>query len=86
MAPEAEDGTSYGMAALRWRGKPLLGFKVAQKHLSIHPFSSEVIEASAELLRGVDHAKGTVRFTASAPLPDELIRALVRHRMAEISG
>ena len=86
VAPDAEDGTSYGMAALRWRGKPLLGFKAAQKHLSVHPFSADVITASQDLLEGVDHAEGTVRFTASAPVSDELIRALVRHRMAEISG
>ena len=85
VAPDAEDGTSYGMAALRWRGKPLLGFKSAQKHLSVHPFSADVITACADLLQGVDHAKGTVRFTADEPLSDELIRALVHYRMAEIS-
>jgi len=85
-APDAEDGISYGIPALRWHGKPLLGFKNAQKHLSIHPFSADVIAACAELLRGVDHAKGTVRFTAAEPLSDELIRALVQHRMVEIAG
>jgi uncharacterized protein YdhG (YjbR/CyaY superfamily) len=28
MAPEAEQGTSYGMAALRYNQKPLLAFRL----------------------------------------------------------
>ena len=31
-------------------------------------------------------AKGTIRFTVAAPLPDEVVRDIVRHRMAEIAG
>ena len=30
MAPEAEQGTSYGMAALRYNQKPLLAFRAAR--------------------------------------------------------
>ena len=36
------------------------------------------------LLDGVDHAKGTIRFTES--LPDDTVRALVAARKAEIDG
>jgi ribosomal protein L9 len=39
------EGASYGMAALKYRQKPLLGFRAAQQHLSIFPFSSDVVEA-----------------------------------------
>ncbi|MFD6247104.1 hypothetical protein [Streptomyces roseolus] len=35
----APDGRSYGMAGLRHGGKPLLGFRAAQEHVSTHPFS-----------------------------------------------
>ena len=86
MAPEAEPGTSYGMAALIYRRSPLLGFRAAQRHLSIYPFSPQVIEDVRDQLAGFDLAKGTIRFTAADPLPDEAVRELVRRRAAEIAG
>lgn len=86
LAPDAEQGTSYGMAALRYRKKPLLGFKAAKNHLSVFPFSPEAVDAARAALEGFDLAKGTVRFTSATPLPDEAVRAMVRHRIAEIDG
>ncbi|WP_088288673.1 iron chaperone [Kineosporia sp. A_224] len=86
LAPDAEEGTSYGMAALRWNGKPLLGLRAAAKHLSVFPFSPQAVEAASDLLDGCALSKGTVRFTAAKPLSDEAVRALVRFRMREIVG
>lgn len=85
-APDAEQGTSYGMAALRLRGKPLLGFKAAKDHLSVFPFSPAAVEAVRDRLTGFSLSKGTIRFTADTPLPDDVVRDLVRRRMHEISG
>ena len=86
LVPEAEQGTSYGMAALRYRGKPLLGFRAATDHLSVYPFSSEVVEAVRDRLTGFGVSKGTVRFTVASPLPDDVVRDIVRRRAAEIAG
>jgi uncharacterized protein YdhG (YjbR/CyaY superfamily) len=33
-----------------------------------------------------EHANDTIRFTAARSLPDDVVRDLVRHRMAEIDG
>jgi uncharacterized protein YdhG (YjbR/CyaY superfamily) len=85
-APEAEQGTSYGMAALIYRRKPLLGFRAASGHLSIFPFSPAAITAVADALDGFALSKGTVRFTAEQPLPEDAVITLVRHRMSEIDG
>jgi uncharacterized protein YdhG (YjbR/CyaY superfamily) len=86
VVPEAEPGTSYGMAALMYRKKPLLGFRAAQRHLSIFPFSPEAIDAVRDRLGGFELAKGTIRFTAATPIPEDAVRDLVRHRVAEIAG
>lgn len=83
---EAEDGTSYGMAALRYRRKPLLGFRTAKDHLSVFPFSPKVVDAVRDRLAGFDLSKGTIRFTVARPLPDEVVREVVRLRMNEIIG
>ncbi len=84
--PEAEEGTSYGMPAFKWQGKPLLGFRAAKAHLSLFPFSPAAIDAVADRLAGFDLAKGTVRFTAARPVPDDVIVALVAARQREIAG
>jgi uncharacterized protein YdhG (YjbR/CyaY superfamily) len=86
MAPEAEQGTSYGMAALRYNQKPLLAFRAARQHLSIFPFSSRVVDAVRDQLTAFELSKGTIRFTAASPLPDKVVRDIVRYRIQEIAG
>jgi uncharacterized protein YdhG (YjbR/CyaY superfamily) len=86
MAPESEAGTSYGMAALIYKTKPLIGFRAAQRHLSIFPFSPDVVDGVSGQLAGFDLSKGTIRFTAAEPIPDDVVREIVRRRVAEISA
>ncbi|MGX9902097.1 iron chaperone [Arthrobacter sp. SA17] len=84
VAPEAVDGVSYGMPALKLDGKPLIGFVAAAKHLSIFPFSPEVVDAVADKLDGFSLSKGTIRFTPDHPVPDDIVEEIVRLRRAEI--
>jgi uncharacterized protein YdhG (YjbR/CyaY superfamily) len=86
IAPDAEDGVSYGMPALRVGGKPFAGVVAAAHHLSLFPFSPAAIEAVKPDLAGYSLSKGTVRFTADQPLPDDVIERLLRARLAEITG
>jgi uncharacterized protein YdhG (YjbR/CyaY superfamily) len=86
IVPDAEQGTSYGMAALRYKGKPLLGFAAAKQHLSVFPFSPPVIDEVRDRLSGFELSKGTIRFTVDKPLADDVIRDVVTLRAAEIAG
>lgn len=86
VAPDAEQGTSYALAAFRHSGKPLLALGSTKKHLSLHPFSPAVIEAVADQLDGYSWSKGTVRFTGAKPLPDSVVEQLVQLRLNEITG
>lgn len=82
--PDAEEATSYGMPAFKYKGRPLLGFKASKNHLSVFPFSPDAIEAARDSLTGFDLAKGTVRFTPEQPLPEPALEQLLRHRLSEI--
>jgi uncharacterized protein YdhG (YjbR/CyaY superfamily) len=86
MVPEAEQGTSYGMATLKYHQKPLLAFLATKRHLSIFPFSSRVVDAVRDQLAAFELSKGTIRFTADMPLPDDVVREIVRYRIDEILG
>jgi uncharacterized protein YdhG (YjbR/CyaY superfamily) len=86
VVPNAEQGTSYGMAALKYKGKPLLGFAAAKRHLSVFPFSPQVVDEVRDRLSGYELSKGTIRFTVDKPLADGVIRDVVKLRMTEIFG
>jgi uncharacterized protein YdhG (YjbR/CyaY superfamily) len=86
LAPDAEEGMSYGMPALRVAGKPFVSVVAAAKHLSLFPFSPAAIDAVRDELEGYSLSKGTVRFTAEHPLPDGVVERILRARLAEIAG
>jgi len=83
--PDAEEGTSYGMPAFLYGGRPLIGFRAARQHLSVFPFSPAVVEAVKDRLPGFDTSKGTIRFTPDRPLPDDVLADIVAKRLGELS-
>ena len=85
LVPQAEEGKSYGMPALKYNKRPLVGFVAAKKHLSLFPFSPAVIAALTDRPDGFELSKGTIRFTAQHQLPDEVLRDVVMLRLDEIS-
>ena len=84
--PEAEEATSYGMPAFKYKKRPLLGFRVSQNHLSVFPFSPEAIDSARGSLAEFALSKGTVRFTPEKPIPESALEQLLRHRLREIEG
>jgi uncharacterized protein YdhG (YjbR/CyaY superfamily) len=86
VAPDAEEGVSYGMPAYLHAGRPLLGLRAAKKHLSVFPFSPAAVEAVEGRLEGFDLSKGTIRFTPDRPVPDDVLADLIRARKDEIAA
>lgn len=84
IVPEAEEATSYGMPAFKYRKRPLLGFRASKNHLSAFPFSPDAIDAARGGLAGFDLSKGTVRFTPGNPVTEAALEQLLRHRLDEI--
>lgn len=84
--PDATEGTSYGMPAFRYRGRPLVGFAAHRAHLGLYPFSPSVLASVADRLEGHSTSKGSIRFSAERPIPDEVLTDLVLGRMREIDG
>jgi uncharacterized protein YdhG (YjbR/CyaY superfamily) len=84
--PEAEEATSYGMPAFKYKRRPLLGLRASKNHLGVFPFSPEAIDAARGALAGFDLSKGTVRYTPDRPIPEAALLELLRHRLREIEG
>ena len=86
VVPEAEEGTSYGMAALRYRGRPLISVVSTKQGYSVFPFSSAVVDSVMSEFDGFESTKGGIRFTDKRPLPDKAFDALVVRRRDEIDA
>lgn len=80
-APGATDSFSYGIPAVRLKGKPLVYYAAWTKHSSIYPIASSI---DREELKGFRTSKGTVQFPYTKPLPVALIKKLVKARIAEL--
>lgn len=81
-APEAEECISYQIPAFRQNGM-LVGFGATAKHCAFYPMSSITIEAYKKDLKNFETGKGTIRFQPQKPLPANLVRKLVKARLAE---
>jgi uncharacterized protein YdhG (YjbR/CyaY superfamily) len=86
LVPTAEEGTSYGMAALRYRGRPLIAVITGTLGYTAYPFSPEVVNAVLATVEGFDSTKGGIRFTDARPLPDAAFDGLVTGRRDEIDA
>jgi uncharacterized protein YdhG (YjbR/CyaY superfamily) len=84
--PDAEECISYGVAAFRLNGKTVAGFSASKNHCSFYPMSGKVVEQLTQELKGYETSKGTVRFPSNRPLPNSLVRQLIKTRLREIEG
>jgi uncharacterized protein YdhG (YjbR/CyaY superfamily) len=69
--PDAEEATSYGMPAFKYKKRPLLGFRVSKNHLSVFPFSPEAVDAARGALAGFDLSKGPSDLRLRRPFPKQ---------------
>jgi uncharacterized protein YdhG (YjbR/CyaY superfamily) len=86
LVPEAEEGTSYAMAALIYRGKGLIAAVRAKTFLSVYPFSGAVIASSLDVLADFETTTGSIHFSVGQQLPDAALRRIVQARRAEIDA
>ena len=82
--PDAEEGTYYNLPAFTLNGKAFIAFRSARLHCALHPLSGTVVEGLADRLAGFETSKGTIRFTPEKPLPESIIRAVLKRRAGEL--
>ena len=81
-APKAIEGISYRIPVYKHLGM-LVGFAAFKNHCSFFPMSDAVMKAHRKELQHYDVEKGTIRFPLNKPLPAQLIRTMVKERIAE---
>ncbi len=81
-APKADETISYAIPTYKLDGKALIYFAAFKKHVSVYPAPRGAAEFKEEL-KGYAGGKGTVQFPLDAPIPHELIRRIMKFRMAK---
>ena len=78
---EAQECISYGMPAFRHNGA-LVAYAAFKDHCSFFPMQSSLIDQMHNELGGYRTAKGTLQFPLNKPLPEALVKKIVRARVA----
>jgi uncharacterized protein YdhG (YjbR/CyaY superfamily) len=79
---EATEVISYRIPMFKFNGM-LVGYAAFAKHCSLFPTGSGVIEKFAKELKGYKTSKGTIQFPSDQPLPDALLKKIVKQRVKE---
>jgi uncharacterized protein YdhG (YjbR/CyaY superfamily) len=81
-APEAEEVISYQMPAYKYHGQ-LVYFAAFKDHCSFFPGSKSIVEMFAEELEPFEASVGTIHFTVDHPLPQILVKKIVKARIKQ---
>jgi uncharacterized protein YdhG (YjbR/CyaY superfamily) len=79
---ETTEVISYRIPMFKFNGM-LVGYAAFAKHCSLFPTGSGVIEQFAKELKGYKTSKGTIQFPSDKPLPDALVKKIVKQRVKE---
>ena len=82
VAPDATEAIRYGMPTFRLNNKNLVHFAAFKNHIGFYPTPSGVASFEKELTPFV-HAKGSIQFQLTKPLPLDLFIRIVKFRVKE---
>jgi len=78
--PDAEELIKYGIPSYKQAGY-VVCFAAYKKHCSLFP--GHTVRDFTEELKGYKTSKGTIQFSPDSPLPESLVRSIVRARRDE---
>jgi uncharacterized protein YdhG (YjbR/CyaY superfamily) len=76
-----EEHFGYGMPGFRYNGHPMLYIGAAKAHCALY---GSVPPGLAERLKDFKTSKGAIQFTPEKPLPADLVKEIVKAKVAEI--
>ena len=82
LAPDAEEGFSYGMPAYKTFKKPLVYFAGFEMHIGFYA-TPEGHEAFKERTKNYKQGKGSIQFPHTEKLPLDLIADMIRIRIQQ---
>ena len=82
-APDATETISYQIPTFTDHGRSLVSYAAFKDHCSLFPASQAVKDALGDELKPYVTGKATIRFHPDKPLPDALVKRIVKARIEE---
>jgi uncharacterized protein YdhG (YjbR/CyaY superfamily) len=86
IVPSAKEGFIYGVPGFKYKGKNLVCYAAFTKHCGFYPLSPAMIKLFSNELQGFQTSKGTIRFTALDPIPNDLLEKILTARVTELES
>lgn len=86
LIPGADEAIKTRVPALRYKNTTVVGFGAGKTHLALYVMFGHALDTLADALQDYDATSRVVRYTLENPLPDALIRKIVKLRLAEIDA
>lgn len=86
LVPEAEEGVSYGMPSLMYRGKGLLSVMSTKQHIGVYPHGNLGEFTDAVTAAGLGSTKGSIHVRDGETLPAGLLASLLWRRTGQIDA
>ena len=84
--PRAEQAIAWSMPAFKLGGKAFVGYAAFKDHYSFFPMRTAAIEDHRDELGEHVTGKGTISFDYGERLPVQLVKKVVKTRLAEVTG
>ncbi|MEN9714889.1 MAG: hypothetical protein RJA35_356 [Actinomycetota bacterium] len=84
LRPDLQETIGWGAPIFKLNGKNVAGLCAFKNHLVYSPQSAEVLIQLADQLADFTTAKSSLQFAIDKPLDEELVRALLEARIAEL--
>ena len=79
---ETTEVIGYGIPTFKYK-RGLVAFAAFTNHCSFFPLGASAIDSFKEELKGFRVSKGTLHFPLDKPLPDALVKKIVKARIAQ---
>jgi uncharacterized protein YdhG (YjbR/CyaY superfamily) len=85
MAPQTTEGFNYQMPVVKYRGRDLVYYAAFKNHFSLFVGDGNLLTRLSHLTEDFKNStKSAIHFTSTKPIPEELLRAILEARMAEV--
>lgn len=82
IAPQVTERIGYQMPIMRIN-RDLVGFALQKNYLSLYTMSPELMKKMKPDLKGVKVSGATIHFTPNNPIPDEILKKIIKERIKE---
>jgi len=84
IVPDASELISTRVPAFKYKGKVFISFAATKRHLSLLIMRTGVIRSLKKELHSYETSTSVIRFSVDQPLPESLVKKIVKARMQEL--